>query len=52
MVSPFVGLLAEEIANDDAGQEAVLDRLLRLLLIAVRRAWFARTRALPGVPRA
>jgi AraC-like DNA-binding protein len=40
--SPLVGLLAEEIVKDDAGQEAVLDRLLDLLLIAVLRAWFAR----------
>jgi hypothetical protein len=30
-----VGLLAEEIVKDDPGQEAVLDRLLDLLLIAV-----------------
>jgi AraC-like DNA-binding protein len=35
-------LLAEEIAKDDPGQEAVLDRLLDLLLIAVVRAWFNR----------
>jgi AraC-like DNA-binding protein len=40
--SPLVGLLAEEIAKDAPGQEAVLDRLLDLLLIAVLRAWFAR----------
>jgi len=40
--SPLVGLLAEEITRDDPGQEAVLDRLLDLLLIAVLRAWFAR----------
>ena len=40
--SPLVGLLAGEIAKDDPGQEAVLDRLLDLLLIAVLRAWFAR----------
>jgi AraC-like DNA-binding protein len=40
--SPLVGLLAEEIVKDDPGQEAVLDRLLDLLLIAVLRAWFAR----------
>jgi AraC-like DNA-binding protein len=40
--SPLVGLLATEIARDDPGQEAVLDRLLDLLLIAVLRAWFAR----------
>jgi AraC-like DNA-binding protein len=40
--SPLVALLAEEIVKDDPGQEAVLDRLLDLLLIAVLRAWFAR----------
>src|SRR4051812_25882391 len=37
--SPLVALLAEEISRDDPGQEAVLDRLLDLLLIAVLRAW-------------
>jgi AraC-like DNA-binding protein len=40
--SPLLVLLAEEIVKDDPGQEAVLDRLLDLLLIAVLRAWFAR----------
>jgi AraC-like DNA-binding protein len=40
--SPLVGLLADEMLRDDPGQEAVLDRLLDLLLIAVLRAWFAR----------
>jgi AraC-like DNA-binding protein len=40
--SPLVGMLADEIVKDDPGQEAVLDRLLDLLLIAVLRAWFAR----------
>lgn len=40
--SPLIPLLAEEIVKDDPGQEAVLDRLLDLLLIAVLRAWFAR----------
>lgn len=38
----FVSLLAEEIVKDEPGQEAVLDRLLDLLLIAVLRTWFAR----------
>ena len=37
-----VPLLAAEIVKDEPGQEAVLDRLLDLLLIAVLRAWFAR----------
>jgi AraC-like DNA-binding protein len=40
--SPLVALLAAEIGKDEQGQEAVLDRLLDLLLIAVLRAWFAR----------
>lgn len=40
--SPLVGLLASEITRDEPGQEAVLDRLLDLLLIAVLRVWFAR----------
>ena len=42
--SPLVALLADEIVKDEPGQEAVLDRLLDLLLIAVLRAWFARPR--------
>ena len=40
--SPVVPLLADEIVKDEPGQEAVLDRLLDLLLIAILRAWFAR----------
>jgi AraC-like DNA-binding protein len=40
--SPLVPLLAAEIGKDEQGQEAVLDRLLDLLVIAVLRAWFAR----------
>ena len=43
--SPLIPLLAEEIVKDEPGQEAVLDRLLDLLLIAVLRAWFARPEA-------
>ncbi len=39
--SPLVPLLANEIVKEEPGQEAVLDRLLDLLLIAVLRAWFA-----------
>ena len=35
-------LLAAEIVKDEPGQEAVLDRLLDLLLITTLRAWFAR----------
>lgn len=40
--APLVPLLAAEIVRDEPGQEAVLDRLLDLLLIAALRAWFAR----------
>ena len=43
--SPVVPLLADEIVKDEPGQEAVLDRLLDLLLIAVLRAWFSRPEA-------
>jgi AraC-like DNA-binding protein len=51
--SPLIPLLADEIAKDEPGQEAVLDRLLDLLLIAVLRAWFARPGAeAPGWYRA
>lgn len=51
--NPLVGYLAEEIARDAPGQEAVLDRLLDLLLIAALRAWFARDEArAPGWYRA
>jgi AraC-like DNA-binding protein len=51
--SPLIQLLAEEIGKDEPGQEAVLDRLLDLLLIAVLRAWFARPDArAPGWYRA
>src|SRR5215216_3622967 len=45
---PVIPLLADEIVKDEPGQEAVLDRLLDLLLIAVLRAWFARPEA--GAP--
>jgi AraC-like DNA-binding protein len=50
--SPLVPLLATEIAKDDPGQSAVLDRLLDLLLIAVLRAWFSRAETAPGWVRA
>jgi len=43
--SPLLPLLAEEIGRNEPGQQAVLDRLLDLLLIAVLRAWFARAEA-------
>jgi AraC-like DNA-binding protein len=38
----LTGLLAVEIVKDEPGQEAVLDRVLDLLLIATLRAWFSR----------
>jgi AraC-like DNA-binding protein len=47
----LIALLAAEIVKDEPGQEAVLDRLLDLLLIATLRAWFARDDA-PGWYRA
>jgi AraC-like DNA-binding protein len=40
--SPLVQLLAKEIVKDEPGQDAVLDRMLDLLLIATLRSWFAR----------
>jgi AraC-like DNA-binding protein len=46
--SPLVGLLAQEMGRDEPGQEAVLDRLLDLVLITALRAWFARPEA--GAP--
>jgi AraC-like DNA-binding protein len=49
--SPLIALLADEIVKDEQGQEAVLDRLLDLILIAVLRAYFARPEA-PGWYRA
>ena len=51
--TPLVALLGDEVVKDAPGQEAVLDRLLDLLLIAVLRAWFARPEAqAPGWYRA
>lgn len=40
--TPLVGLLSDEIGKDVPGQEAVLDRLLDLLLISALRTWFDR----------
>jgi AraC-like DNA-binding protein len=48
---PIIPLLTDEIVKDEPGQEAVLDRLLDVLLIAVLRAWFA-THEAPGWFRA
>ncbi|MEO9322623.1 AraC family transcriptional regulator [Nocardioides sp. C4-1] len=44
---PLIDLLAVEMVRDAPGQQAVLDRLLDLLLIAVLRAWFDRPEAVP-----
>ena len=40
--TPVLGLLADEMLRDDAGQDAVLDRLLDLLLIHAVRAYLVR----------
>jgi Cupin len=51
--TPLLGLLAEEMLRDEIGQDAVLDRLLDLLLVAAVRAHFTRTAAdAPGWFRA
>ncbi|MFC6016376.1 AraC family transcriptional regulator [Plantactinospora solaniradicis] len=44
-LTPLVRLINDEIVQDVPGQEAILDRLLDLLLVAVLRAWFARPEA-------
>jgi AraC-like DNA-binding protein len=43
--NPLTAYLAEEMVKDEPGQEAVLDRLLDLLLVAALRTWFARPEA-------
>ncbi|MBX9245941.1 AraC family transcriptional regulator [Actinotalea ferrariae] len=43
----LVPMLADELERGEPGQEAVLDRLLDLLLITVVRQWFARPDAEP-----
>ena len=43
----LVELLADEAGQDRIGQEAVLDRLLDLVLVGALRAWFDRD---PGAP--
>jgi len=45
---PLVPLLGQEVGRAEPGQEAVLDRLLDLLLVNVVRAWLARPEA--GTP--
>jgi AraC-like DNA-binding protein len=44
---PILDLTAAEIARDEPGQQAVLDRLLDLLLLSTLREWFARPQADP-----
>jgi AraC-like DNA-binding protein len=39
--SPLITLLATEVVKDEPGQEAVLDRLLDVVLIATLRTWLA-----------
>jgi AraC-like DNA-binding protein len=46
--TPLLGLLADEMLREDVGQDAVLDRLLDLLLVAAVRAHF--TRSAPDTP--
>ena len=51
--SPIMDMLAIEVSRDEPGQQAVLDRLLDLALIATLRAWFRRPEAdAPGWYRA
>lgn len=45
--TPLVDLLGEEVVRDAPGQEAVLDRLLDLLLITLLRTWFDRPQSDP-----
>ncbi|HET7668367.1 MAG TPA: AraC family transcriptional regulator, partial [Mycobacterium sp.] len=45
--TPLVDLLAAEAGHDGPGQEAYLDRLLDLLLIAMLRTWFDRDENAP-----
>jgi AraC-like DNA-binding protein len=40
--NPYLPLLVRETARDVAGQDAVLDRLLDVMLVETVRAWFAR----------
>lgn len=40
--SPLLPVLADELTKDRPGQEAVLDRLLDLVLVEALRTWFSR----------
>lgn len=44
---PVVRLIADQVSEDQPGQEVVLDRLIDVLLIAVVREWFSRPEAKP-----
>lgn len=44
---PVMDLTVAEIERDDPGQQAVLDRLLDLLLLSTLREWFKRPEACP-----
>ncbi len=44
---PVLDLTVAEVERDDPGQQAVLDRLLDLLLLSALREWFARPEAEP-----
>ncbi|WP_037681587.1 AraC family transcriptional regulator [Streptomyces griseus] len=45
--APILDLTAAEVGRDAPGQQAVLDRLLDLLLLSTLRAWFDRPEAKP-----
>ncbi|MFF8960661.1 cupin domain-containing protein [Streptomyces sp. NPDC014894] len=42
---PLLPFLGDELAREEPGQSAMLDRMLDLLLISALRAWFARPEA-------
>jgi AraC-like DNA-binding protein len=44
---PLLDIATTEIERDDPGQQAILDRLLDLLLLGTLREWFARPEATP-----
>lgn len=41
--SPWLDVLSDAVVREAPGQDAVVDRVLDLLLVAVLRAWFARS---------
>lgn len=45
--TPLIDMLSDEAGSDGPGQEAYLDRLLDVLLIAVLRTWFGRAANAP-----